>query len=1410
MDTCLFDTYLPLDRRHALAAGRDLPDRAEGAVLLADVSGFTPLADALAAALGPRRGAEELARLLNATYDALIAQVHRYGGSVVSFVGDGLVCWFEGDTGLRAATCGMEMHQAAASIAAAPVADAETISLSMKAGVAAGPVRRFLVGRPHMDLLAGAALHRVAQAEEMAQRGELVAAPEIVRVLGHRLDLGEGRDGFAVVVALASEASPTPWSDPETSALSAKQLQPYLLPPVYERLVADQSEFLAALRPAVALFLRFAGLDYERDDAGVQLDAFVRRVQGVLARYEGHLLQLTAGDKGSFVYAAFGALAAHEDDAARAVSAAVALRQIPAELDFITGLQIGLSQGRVRAGAYGSRTRRAYGVIGPEAIVACRLMEAAPLGEVWCSPAIQEAAGDRWTFEPLEPVRLKGKTEPLPVYRPMRQTSGRATRAAGTLIGRRTELETLTRLLSDARLGQRRVLLLEGEAGIGKSRLLAELKQMAQRRGVAWLEGAGQSIEQGTPYRAWRDVLAAYFCLDQHQGQAEQCHRVQEQVASLNPALAERGPLLNDVLRLDLPETNLTQSFDPKLRHESLTALIIDLLRVKAAEGPLTLVFEDGHWMDSLSWEMALSVARTLNDQPLLLVVALRPLEEPDPAKPVLSEAEGHTVLVGLADAEVLLLDALPPDQTVALAAARLGVKPEALPLEVAELVRERAGGNPFFAEELAHVLRETDAVVVQDGACGLTGDVAALQKGVPDTVEGVVLARIDRLPLEQQLTLKVAAVIGRSFLYRTLQDVHPRRVLADLLRAQLDNLEQRDLTLVEALEPELSYLFKHVITQQVAYDTLLFSRRRELHRAVARWYERVYAENLRPYYPLLAHHWSRAEDAPREQHYARLAGEQAAAQYANAEALRYLNRALELTPDQDLEERYTLLMTREKVYDLLGQREAQSQDLDALNGLAQVLPDDVWRAEAALRQANYANAISDYSVAIAATREAVRLGQRAQDTQLEAEALRQWARALERQGEYQAAHGRYEEALALARGGQLRQLEARILRNLGAASSNRGQGAQSRSYLEQALDVCRQIGDRLGESQSLTSLGTHAWGRGDYAEAKAYLDQALIVTHDISARRNEATLLNSLGSLFSRRCDYATAGRYHEQALNVFREIGDREGEGVALVTLSIDAYCQGDIGRARSCAEQARRICRETGTKRFEGWALSTLGRLSAHQGDYAEASACLEEALRISREIGDQFLESLVLHISSLLAHHCGDDQKARELSQQALLIAQKLDNNAHKGNALTTLGHALVGLGHLDEAADVYREAVTLRRELEQRNMAMEPLAGLARVSLLRGNPVQARTWVEDILEHLETRSLDGAEDPFSVYLTCCRVLEANGDPRAREFLGTAYHLLQERAARVGDEDLRHSFMETVTAHREIVQAWEGVG
>ncbi|HSN74868.1 MAG TPA: hypothetical protein VL334_07230, partial [Anaerolineae bacterium] len=611
-----------------------------------------------------------------------------------------------------------------------------------------------------------------------------------------------------------------------------------------------------------------------------------------------------------------------------------------------------------------------------------------------------------------------------------------------------------------------------------------------------------------TPYRAWRDLLHEFFALGASGDPLEQQEQVRRQVADLAPSQIEWLPLLDDVLGLGWPDSEQTAALTPELRRQILTGLMRSLLAARAAQQPLVLVLEDAHWLDQLSWALAGAIAgdTQLTASPLLLALVTRPASESD------GFARSLVALADLPHAETIALDTLSDDETVALAAARLGLETDRLPTPVAELVRRRAHGNPFFAQELVFSLRDLGVIQIEPdleragqplpNRCEVVGDLSGIAQVLPDTVQGLVLTRIDRLPAERQLALKVAAVIGRTFGYEPVLFLmrSSSSLIAQALRVHLDALARDDLTELEMSEPDLVYLFNHVVTQEVAYQTLLFSQRQELHRRAAEWYEATFDDGqpssphsrLAAYYPLLAYHYRQAEDSTREQRYARLAGEHAARQFANDEAVLYLSRALELTPADAWRERFDLLLAREKVYDVQADRARQQADLAELELLAAQLNDAAAQAEVALRQARCFEYLGDFEQAFASVDQGLR---HAPSGGLEEVALKIMGAGLHhRQGRPHEVLKWCQQALATADLADVHPLRAHAEMLMGVSYQSLGRLSDALESLDLALAQYVEIEELPGQCDVSANLGVTRFlraGPGDWKQAYAHLRQA-------------------------------------------------------------------------------------------------------------------------------------------------------------------------------------------------------------------------------------------------------------------------------------------------------------------------------
>jgi class 3 adenylate cyclase/tetratricopeptide (TPR) repeat protein len=896
-----FSVYIPADRRQALARGEELPAPGTGAVLSADISGFTALTEALTRRRGPRQAAEELARQLDHVYNALIGEVDRYGGSVIGFSGDAITCWFGDDPGvpdsavLRAAAGAFAM-QAALDQVGPPLTGAP---MAAKIALAAGPIRRLLVGNPALqviDVLAGATLTRLIAGEHLAARHEIVLDPVATAALGPAIAVREWRTspetGQAYAVAGRLQVPVAALPVPPGPAVPPEQARSWLLPAVYARLQAGQGEFLTELRPAVALFLHFADFDYEADGtAGARLDAYIRWVQDVLNHYDGSLLQVTIGEKGSYLYAAFGAPLAHEDDARRAVAAARTLLTPPPAMEFAARPQIGLSLGTMRVGSYGGATRRTYGAMGDEVNRAARLMELAAPGEILASGPVAQQTRHVFGWDALPPLSMRGRRDPGEVYRLHSVAPAPRPAATSPLVGRAHERQRLAARVQALQQGMGGVVILEGEPGIGKSRLLADLEQAAQAGGLATLLGRADAVEATTPYHAWRPVFTQVLGLAPGDDPDAGRQRVLDSLAAAGAPVA-LAPLLTPVLPFAIADNEQTAPLAGPARAEHTHDLLLALLQAAVTGGARVLMLDDAQWLDSAS--LALAQAARQRVHPLLLVLALRPPAAPAPPD--------WTDLRQSAD-EYLPLRPLPAADIATLVAMALGV--ERLPEPVTSMILDKAAGHPLFSEELACSLRDSGLLVTRGNTCLLAPGADLRSATLPPTLQAAIIQRIDCLSPSQQTIIKVAGVIGQRFLPQQLQAIYPAAEAPASLDADLAVLDRLDLTPRDPGAAEPAYHFKHIVIQEAAYSLMLASQRRPLHRAVAEWYEATYAADPVPVYPLLAHHWRAAlEGAPPDPatagkaiDYLQKAGEQAARNNANVGAAAFYQDAVDLLP---------------------------------------------------------------------------------------------------------------------------------------------------------------------------------------------------------------------------------------------------------------------------------------------------------------------------------------------------------------------------------------------------------------------------------------------------------------------------------------------------------------------------------
>ncbi|WP_420630802.1 tetratricopeptide repeat protein [Candidatus Leptofilum sp.] len=1168
-------SYIPMDRRQALYRGERLPDPARGAALFADVSGFTPLTVRLVQDLGPQRGAEEVSRHLNTVYDGLVDELHRYGGSVISFSGDAVTCWFEGDNGFRATSCALAMQSVMEKIQTVQIPSGE-ITLAMKTAVVTGSARRFLIGNPRVqliDVLAGQTLDRLVEAEHEAEKGEVILDEATIQQLGPRVHIKSWRQSpvtgarLGVVKNLENMSIPAYWPTIPQDALDEAVTRRWLLPPVYKRLVEGGGEFLAELRPAVAMFVSFAGIDYDDDEeAETKLDTFIQNVQEILSRYDSNLLQLTIGDKGSTLYAAFGAPFAHEDDAIRAISAGLELQELANRLPYISPLQIGICQGRLRTGAYGGTMRRTYGVLGDAVNTAARLMQTAVPGQILVIDETVEQTGDRFVWEALPPVRVKGKSEPLTVFAVAQREAEPAIRLqepqyALPMVGRATEQALIQKKMLAAKARQGQVVAISGEAGIGKSRLVAQIIRLASEQQFLGFGAECQSYGTSTSYLVWQRIWQDFFGLTPDMPVEQQIAEVAETLQQINPALLPRMPLLGAVLRLQIPDNELTQSFDAQLRKVSLESLLVECLRARAKETAVFLVLEDCHWLDPLSFELLEAITRAIADRPILIVLAVR--------APVIGRIQ-TAAFRQLPNFTEIKLHEFTPEEAEHLMALKMEQLTRAkikIPRPLREKITERAAGNPFYIEELLNYLQNQSSIA----------NTTLQDLDLPTSLHSLILSRIDQLTESQRNTIKVASVIGRLFRAAMLWGAYPPLGGPQQVKSDLEVLEQMDLTPQDTPEPELAYLFKNVVTQEVAYESLPFATRAMLHDLIGQYIEGQYAPALQQYVGLLAYHYGRSDNDAKKREYLLKAGEAAQAEYANEAAIEYFQRVLPLLPEP---ERAAVMRKLGSVLELVGQWDeasdlySQGLQLAQLHGNQQ---EEAWcqaaQAELLRKRGRFEEA-SDYLEAARLTFEQL------EDEEGVAQAYHSAGTLAAQQGEYEKARTLYEQSLALRRELEQPGFIAALLSNLAIIARFQGNLTASRRLNEEALEIRRQVGDRRTIANSLNNLGNVVRNLGDLAQARDHLEEALQLQREVGDRWAIANSLNNLGNVVRDQADFTAARQFYVESLTINHEFGDGRAIAYVLEDMAALAAAQNEADRALQLVGAAQTLRQEIGS--------------------------------------------------------------------------------------------------------------------------------------------------------------------------------------------------------------------------------------
>jgi class 3 adenylate cyclase/tetratricopeptide (TPR) repeat protein len=1023
------------------------------------------------------------------------------------------------------------------------------------------------------------------------------------------------------------------------------------------------------------------------------LDPLQKMMIDAVHAYEGTVNEVL----GDGIMAIFGAPIAHEDHALRACRSALdmqdavrrwAAQSAPNDAARAIRLRVGLNSGEVVVRAINNDLTISYSAMGMTTHLAARMEQSAGPDTIQISNDTHRLVRGLVDARPRGETKVKGLSKPVPVFElhglGMARTRLEAASLAGLtpFVGRTQELRVLDERFREAEAGRGQVVTIVGDPGIGKSRLLLELRARLGDR-MAWAEGRSVSFGRTMAFHPLIDLLRRNFRIEEQDAPEVVREKVAAAVERIGPGLEATVPYVFYMLGV-ADADHPVHGMDPQVRRVDTFDALRQLLLRAAERKPQVLAFEDLHWSDNASQEFVSFLLDSIPRSRAMILLTVRP---------------GHDVALDERTyAARLVLQNLSEAESTEMTEATLAS--EDLPAELHALVARKAEGNPFFVEELVKSLSETGAIR-REGTRWVLGRPFD-QISVPDTIQDVLMSRIDRLQEDPRQALQLASVIGREFTQRLLDRIAEiRRGTSAVLR----ELQAIELIYEKALFPELAYMFKHALTQDVAYGSLLTQRRRELHRRIGEAIEELYADRLAEHYAVLAHHFARGEDWARAADYFEKAADHAAAAFAIHEALALCDQAHDAL--DHLGDDTEVVRKKGDLYAKKGDLFLSQSDFEHAHAeheraaaIAGRLSDVVREGAAVARMAFASVFAHEFERGLAEAERAMHLGR--------AGVLRRTTAAAHFSvGVVQAVTGHLDE-------GRRNLTLARRLSDRSALYASQSSGllalmhnwqaafASALARGEESVDLARNhhLGFPLMQAQWI--LGLALTGKGDYDHALAVLKEGLAFSVKLGADFNRNRILNSLGWVYAECGDLERSLEFNQQGVDASRVRGDFETIANAQLNLGDIHLTKGDPNLARNYFEEVHGIARKPSTSDWMKWRYSQhlfvgLGETWLTLDDPAKADDFCNECLDLATRTDSKKYLVRGWRLKGEIAKARLHWDDAEEASRKALTYAKRVGNPTQLWKSHLALGQLYRDTHRVDSA----RSSLAVAREVIDR-------------------------------------------------------------------------------------------------------------
>ena len=1188
--------------------------------LFVDLSGFTRLTEELMREGKP--GAERLSVFLNEIFEPLVALVYARNGFIPYFAGDAFTAIFPqknqeetGDALLHTALMARQLFEGRSRQFGGQ------FTVSIKTGLSVGEVEWGIVGAgPHAFYFRGPAIDRCAYCQTLAGEGDIMVDEVLRMQLSLRPSALEEVSwgvfkllGQWPKIDIPEQAVPLP-------ALPRELGRVFLPDAVID--YTGEGEF----RTVISVFISFEGLDtYEL------LNRFTTIILDQVLVFSGYLKEIDFGDKGGLVTCFFGAPVSFENNLSRALEFSLILREEFKSLQAKNAYhyRMGMTIGTAFTGIVGGQERSQYAIVGNRVNLAARLMSYADWGDILVDEEVGRSKAFRFVHK--GDIQYKGIKGNVPTFSLLGHNfDEKATFGNSPLIGRDEELAQLldfVRQLTGNKTGG--LIYLYGEAGIGKSRLAFEARQLlTKEQGINWRTCPSDQILR-KPFNSFIYLLKEFFA----QSQERNAPTNQVTFESRFHALRDQLGIMTDVRALGLlvelnrtkpilaalmgvtHEGSLWEQLDAKGRYDNTMWAIINLILADSLCRPVIIELEDIHWLDDSSQELVIELLRMMQGYPILLLATSR--YKDDGSKPhFVSDKNTLPVLE-------LDLNALTLSGVKSFAEHSLGGP---ISNEYLDLLVRTTNNNPFYLEQVLEYFKESQLLVMDNGQWTIRDKNIKLS----NSINAILTARIDRLSTMVRETVKAAAVIGREFELTILSEVMREQMeVGAESAAQTTQLVQEQIKTGEQVQiwmaiNELRYIFRHSLLREAVYSMQLHTRLQQLHQLIAKAIERLFPDQIEDRYVDLAFHYEQAGIYEKTCEYLRKAADYARANYQNQQALEFYDRLLQkLGSRVNAEEEISTQLKRGKILQLIGQWTDARQAFELALKRAKQHRDVMLIGKSNNSLGHLLLLRGDYDAALQYLQTAAGLFESIDYHRGFAKVYGDLGTLYFRRGSYEQAKAYFEQSLSSGYIQYNTSAGAQIIANLGLTYMNQGHFDEGIRVIVEQLNRISQQGEKQSMSILYTNLGIIQFEKGDYDAALQTYEKGLQFSEELGNKQLTAIAVGCIGNVHQRKGNYALALEHFQRDLILCEEIGDKQGIAIALGLLGELNSVMGKSAEAISFLHQAMSLCESLGYQKGIARAANTLGDVHYFLGDYEQSIHWYDRAIEVTRAIDNRQL-------------------------------------------------------------------------------------------------------------------------------------------------------------------------------------------